>query len=151
MIDWINKHKVMFALICEAILLLLIGVPFIINILFKINAAADIFVAEWSAGDALGYYGAILSFIGTVVLGALALYQNHIIKTEADKKAAFAEEQEHAENMPRFFIRFCHIFYRDFLRYSAVIVLPCSAISFAVPVKTICPPAVPPSGPTSLR
>lgn len=54
MIDWINKHKVMFALICVAILLLLIGVPFIINILFKINATADIFVAEWSAGDALG-------------------------------------------------------------------------------------------------
>lgn len=56
--------------------------------------------------DALGYYGAILSFLGTVVLGALALYQNHIIKTEADKKAALAEEQERAENMPRFFLRF---------------------------------------------
>ena len=39
-------------------------------------------------------------------MGALALYQNHIIKTEADKKAALAEEQEHAENMPRFFMRF---------------------------------------------
>lgn len=106
MIDWIKKHKVLFALICVAVLLLLIGVPFIINVLFKIPAVADIFTAEWDAGDALGYYGAILSFIGTVVLGALALYQNHIIKTEADKKAALAEEQEHAENMPRFFMRF---------------------------------------------
>ena len=47
------------------------GVPFVINILFKINATTDILVAEWSAGDALGYYGAILSFLGTVVLGAL--------------------------------------------------------------------------------
>lgn len=63
------------------------GILFVINILFKINATTDIFVAEWSAGDALGYYGAILSFLGTVVLVALALYQNHIIKTEADKKA----------------------------------------------------------------
>ena len=106
MIDWIKKRKVLFVLICVAILFLLIGVPFIINILFKINAAADIFAAEWSAGDALGYYGAILSFIGTVVLGALALYQNHIIKTEADEKSARAEEQERAENMPRFFMRF---------------------------------------------
>ena len=52
----------------------------------KIPAISEAFVAEWDAGDALGYYGAILSFIGTVVLGALALYQNHIIKTEADKK-----------------------------------------------------------------
>ena len=69
-------------------------------------AISEAFVAEWDAGDALGYYGAILSFIGTVVLGALALYQNRIIKTEADKKAALTEEQEHAENMPRFFMRF---------------------------------------------
>ena len=99
MIDWFKKHRVLFALICVVILLLLMGVPFVINILFKINATTDILVAEWSAGDALGYYGAILSFLGTVVLGALALYQNHIIKTEADKKAALAEEQERAENM----------------------------------------------------
>jgi len=103
--DWIKNHKVLFALICVAILLLLIGVPFIINILFKVPAISEAFVAEWDAGDALGYYGAILSFIGTVVLGALALYQNHIIKAEADKKAALAEEQEHAENMPRFFLQ----------------------------------------------
>ena len=106
MIDWFKKHRVLFALICVVILLLLMGVPFVINILFKINATTDILVAEWSAGDALGYYGAILSFLGTVVLGALALYQNHIIKTEADKKTALAEEQERAENMPRFFLRF---------------------------------------------
>ena len=91
MIDWIKKHRVLFSLICVVILLLLIGIPFVINILFKINATTDIFVAEWSAGDALGYYGAILSFFGTVVLGALALYQNHIIKTEADKNAALVE------------------------------------------------------------
>lgn len=95
----------LFILICVAILLLLIGVPLVINVLFKVPAVADMFVAEWDAGDALGYYGAILSFIGTVVLGALALYQNHIIKAEADRKAALAEEQEHAENMPRFFLR----------------------------------------------
>ena len=72
----------------------------------NVPAISEAFVAEWDAGDALGYYGAILSFIGTVVLGALVLYQNRIIKTEADKKAALTEEQEHAENMPRFFMRF---------------------------------------------
>ena len=71
MIDWFKKHRVLFALICVVILLLLMGIPFVTNILFKINATTDIFVAEWSAGDALGYYGATLSFLGTVVLGAL--------------------------------------------------------------------------------
>ena len=49
MIDWFKKHRVLFALICVVILLLLMGVPFVINILFKINATTDILVAEWSA------------------------------------------------------------------------------------------------------
>lgn len=105
MIEWIKNHKVTFALICLCILFLLIGIPLIINILFKIPAATTFLDAEWNASDALAYYGAILSFIGTVVLGALALYQNHIIKTDSDKKADLAEEQAHAENMPRFFLR----------------------------------------------
>lgn len=100
--DWITKHKGMFVLACVATVILLVGVPLAINILFKCNAINEIFEAEWSAGDALGYYGAVLSFIGTVVLGALALYQNHVIKADADKKAAILEEREHRENMPRF-------------------------------------------------
>ena len=44
----------------------------------------------------------------------------------------------------------CRIPYSDFLRYSAVIVAPCSTISLGVPVNTISPPALPPSGPTSI-
>ena len=59
---------------------MLLGIPFIINVLFKIYSPIYLFEAEWSAGDALGYYGDVLAFMGTVVLGALALYQNHIIK-----------------------------------------------------------------------
>ena len=69
--------------------------------MFNRNSAPNIFVAEWPAGDALDYYGEILSFVvDAAVLGALALHQNHIIKTEADEKTAHAEEQECAENMP---------------------------------------------------
>ena len=102
MLEWIKKHKGTFMLACISVLFLLIGVPLIINILFKTYSSIEIFQAEWSAGEALGYYGAVLSFIGTVVLGALALYQNHVIKADADKKAALLEEREHRENMPRF-------------------------------------------------
>lgn len=102
MLEWIKKHKGTFMLACISVLFLLIGVPLIINILFKTYSSIEIFQAEWSAGDALGYYGAVLSFVGTVVLGALALYQNHVIKADADKKAALLEERVHRENMPRF-------------------------------------------------
>ena len=106
MFDWIKKHKALFIIICVLILIALIGIPFAINLLFKIGTKISIFQAEWSAGDALGYYGAVLSFLGTAILGALALYQNHIIKEESDKKAALLEEKEHIENMPKFHLSF---------------------------------------------
>lgn len=100
--EWIKKHKVAFAVICILVVFALVGVPLLINILFKVNTGISALQAEWSAGDMLGYYGAVLSFLGTVALGVLALYQNHVIKEEADKKAALLEEKEHIENMPKF-------------------------------------------------
>lgn len=110
MFEWIKKHKVLFIIICVIILIALIGVPFAINLLFKADTNINVLQAEWSAGDALGYYGAVLSFLGTVILGALALYQNHIIKEEADKKAALLEEKERIENMPKFSMHFKHCY-----------------------------------------
>lgn len=106
MFEWIKKHKVLFIIICIIVFIVLIGVPFGINLLFKIQSNINIFEAEWTAGDALGYYGTVLSFIGTVVLGALALYQNHIIKQEADSRALLIEKREHIENMPKFHMQF---------------------------------------------
>lgn len=85
MLDWIKSHKILFVLSCIGVITMLFGIPFVINLLFKTPAVNELFQAEWDAGDALGYYGAVLSFIGTVVLGALALYQNHIIKLLIDR------------------------------------------------------------------
>lgn len=105
MLKWIKKNIGLCLISCLVILFLLIGMPIIINMLFKFNSRICFLEAEWSASDALSYYGAILSFIGTVVLGVLALYQNHIIKMEADKKAAEIEKQQWVENMPKFYVR----------------------------------------------
>lgn len=105
MLDWIKSHKILFVLSCIGVITMLFGIPFVINLLFKTPAVNELFQAEWDAGDALGYYGAVLSFIGTVVLGALALYQNHIIKVDSDRRAELLEEQQHRENMPRFHFR----------------------------------------------
>ena len=106
MYQWIKNHKILFVIICFVIVAALVGVPLIINLLFKYDFHISIFQAEWTAGDALEYYGAVLSFLGTVVLGILALYQTYIIKSEADAKAAILEEQERKGNMPHFYIRF---------------------------------------------
>lgn len=83
-------------------IILIFGIPFAIHIFFKIHAPCSFLEAEWTAGDILGYYGAILSFAGTVVLGVLALYQNHIIKEEADKRTEILERREYNMRMPKF-------------------------------------------------
>lgn len=102
MFNWIKKHKVFLVLISLAVLFALVGIPLIINLLFKFNCGISMFQAEWSAGEALGYYGSVLSFVGTVVLGALALYQNHIIKEEANNRSLELENRDRLENMPKF-------------------------------------------------
>ena len=99
MFEWIKKHKL---IVIISSIILIFGVPLIIHVLFKIHAGIPFLEAEWSAGEMLGYYGSILSFIGTVVLGALALYQNRLIKEEADKRALILEQREHERSMPRF-------------------------------------------------
>lgn len=102
MFDWMKKHKKLIAFI---IFMIILGVPFIIHILFKLHPNNNFFVAEWSAGELLSYYGSILAFLGTVILGALSLYQNHLIKQESDKRTELLEQREHESNMPRFRLR----------------------------------------------
>ena len=59
-----------------AIIVSLLGIPCIINEFYKLNKG---YVTMWGASDALSFYGSSLSFVGTVALGALALWQNYMI------------------------------------------------------------------------
>ena len=43
------------------LLLLIVGIPVLINCLFKIHPTISFFSAEWNAGDALGFYGTLLA------------------------------------------------------------------------------------------
>lgn len=99
MFEWLKKHKILIVIIS---IIVILGIPFLIHILFKIHPHNNFFVAEWTAGDLLSYYGSILAFLGTVILGALALYQNSIIKEESDRRNALIEQREHDSNMPKF-------------------------------------------------
>ena len=48
-------------------IILLFGVPALINLLFKLHAFTAFFAAEWDAGDVLGFYGTLLaSFIAII-------------------------------------------------------------------------------------
>lgn len=57
---WLRFHWK--AAICFVLVFVVI-IPILINVLFKINSSIEFFRAEWSAGDALVYYGAILASI----------------------------------------------------------------------------------------
>ena len=48
-------------------------IPIIINEIYKIDQG---YITLWEAKDVLSFYGSFLSFIGTVVLGLIAIYQN---------------------------------------------------------------------------
>lgn len=90
----------------KVIIILLIlgitGVPIVIHLLFKIDFSIKWIQAEWSAGEILVYYGSVLSFLGTVLLSSLALWQNHEIKVESDKHTQYLEQLEERKNSPRF-------------------------------------------------
>lgn len=68
------------------ITLLLFIIPIVaVHLLFKWYWGIEFLVAEWSAGDILNFIGAFLSFVGTVLLGALALWQNQKLSDENAK------------------------------------------------------------------
>ena len=59
------------------IITVLISIPFIINESYKSGKG---YVTLWNASDMLSFYGSILSFLGSTVLGIVALVQNEKIR-----------------------------------------------------------------------
>lgn len=67
------------------LLALLISIPFIINCLYLKGTKLSTPNTSFSASDMLGFYGNILAFLGTIALGALALWQNYNIYSNSEK------------------------------------------------------------------
>ena len=60
-------------------------VPLIIDWMFPLPAWCDFFAVKWNVEDALAYYGSALGFIGTVVLGAITVYQTRRAHKQTEK------------------------------------------------------------------
>lgn len=60
-----------------------IAIPLGINILFKIDLGIDMLQSEWEAGDALSFYGAVLSGMLTVI-GVFLTIRNENNKAKND-------------------------------------------------------------------
>lgn len=59
--------------------------PFIVDWLYLKNPPAKFFDVTIGSGDILNYYGAFLSFLATVILGCIAIYQTYNAQRKADE------------------------------------------------------------------
>ena len=91
--EWTKQHLVTSWAIASGVFAVLI------HILYAIPAPCDFLENKWGAGD-------ILTYVSTVALGLLAVWQNQRFKEEGDKAQADAEIQhENAQNELRQIIR----------------------------------------------
>jgi len=104
-LKFIIEHRKALCVIAFLLLIIIVGIPLLINWLYKQPALIPFFVAEWGAADALSYYGSVLTFLGTAALSTLALWQNHQIKVGNDKHSAFLAQLEKARNAIHFKIQ----------------------------------------------
>lgn len=100
--DWITRHKIKSILLVILIFLLPIT---IIHLLFKWYWGIDFLVAKWTAGELLSYVGSYLSFIGTVALGFLALWQNRQIANQSENYNNILKQMQISLNTPIFNVK----------------------------------------------
>ncbi|MBQ7231434.1 MAG: hypothetical protein IJX04_11140 [Oscillospiraceae bacterium] len=97
---FLKANWIAMAVAIAIVLFAVAGVPLLINWSFTVPALCDFFAVDWEAKDALAYYGSALGFIGTAIFSGLALWQNHIIKAESDRRAQIAEQMELQKHLP---------------------------------------------------
>ena len=102
-----KKYKRILVISAIILTITIIVIPAFINLLFKLQAPIAFFEAEWQAADALSYYGAILSFLGTSLLSLLALWQNYKLNEANEKHTTLLEQMERDLHAPHFVIEDC--------------------------------------------
>lgn len=81
MYNWIKEHKNISLLM---ILLLISLFTLLINLLYKVNSV-DWIESEWDAGDFLSFFGSILTFVSTIILGYATLTINEKATSLSEK------------------------------------------------------------------
>ena len=83
-LDWILSHKFLTAIVT----VLVFALPLVVvHCLFKWYSGIPWLAAEWLAGDILGYIAGFEALLGTVILGAVTIYQTQKAE-EANKRLA---------------------------------------------------------------
>lgn len=96
-----NKGKVFGILI-----FVIIGVPISINIAYFLGNRFGGVIVYFSAGELLSFYGSLLAFIGSISIGAIALWQTDNIRKKEEEyrkeEEEYRKETEYKEYMPNF-------------------------------------------------
>lgn len=80
-----NQKKICISFVTILFLIVfIIIIPLIINWLYHKEAPFEFFYVDYDISSILGYYGSILTFIGTSVLGGITIYQNHLSQKKTD-------------------------------------------------------------------
>lgn len=124
MFEWIKDHKkISIGIIILLFLFFIIIMPLILNMIYYWDAPCDFFNVAYDISSILNYYGAVLTFVGTVSLGIITVYQNYVSQKKTDeinkltlelqkKSMAMAEQNYEKEklyetnkNTPKFELR----------------------------------------------
>lgn len=72
----------------------------VVHLLFKWYSGVDFLVAEWNAGDLLGYIGTALTFVGTIILSVLALQASNKANALSEKVIEMEKDRYRLELRP---------------------------------------------------
>lgn len=101
MLRWVREHPIISIVITLVFLFFIIIMPLLINKVYYLDAPCEFMKVGYDVSDLLGYYGSILTFIGTVSLGVITVYQNHLsqeinrLTLELQKKSMEMEERNY--------------------------------------------------------
>lgn len=86
MINWMKEHKVISFLIVSLLLVfILIVMPLVINAVYYMEAPCSFLKVGYDISSILNFYGAVLTFIGTVSLGIITVFQNYLSQKKSDE------------------------------------------------------------------
>lgn len=91
--------------------LLLIFVPAIIMVLYSIGDKGTIYInTKLEIGDALGFYGALLSAVGATTLGCVAIWQTHKANQMTETALSLQKSEQISVLVPQSCtFRFCEV------------------------------------------
>lgn len=88
---WYRKPWLYILLII--LVLTIVGIPIVINEMYKYGVTiSKPYITMWGADEVLSYYGTVLSFLGTFILGIVAYKQNDRANRTNDKLADLTKQ-----------------------------------------------------------